>query len=171
MKITQCVACIDDLCSSGTLQNVDWYLVTGIPGNLLGPYSRAKQFKKKERKAFFLDFLNLADFTGSLSRNGDTTSVKQSKKNQRNKNSFFLDCMSHAEGTRVVPKRNNLPIYDDKHPIRGKISFTMRRKPEITHAYVLFDLIRLVLVAKKKLRQDEERNVFLVFISSNYESR
>jgi len=52
------------------LHNIDWYLVTGISGNLLGPYSRVKQFKKKERMAFFLDFLNLADFTGSLSRNG-----------------------------------------------------------------------------------------------------
>jgi hypothetical protein len=40
-------------------------------GNLLGPYSRVKQFKKKERKAFFLDFFNLADLTGSLSRNVD----------------------------------------------------------------------------------------------------
>jgi len=69
--LLQCVVCLDDLYSSGMLHNVDWYLVTGISGNLPGPYSKVKQFKKKERKAFFLDFLNLADFTGSLCRNID----------------------------------------------------------------------------------------------------
>jgi len=44
---------------------------TGISGDLRGPYSKVKQLKKKERNAFFLDFLNLADLTFSLSRKVD----------------------------------------------------------------------------------------------------
>jgi hypothetical protein len=52
--------------SSGILRSVEWYLCTDVSGQLIGPIFKVQEVHD------FLDFLNLEDWTDSLSQNVGT---------------------------------------------------------------------------------------------------